>query len=194
MFAGAYNDIFELEKGETQMQALRRNQQLVDSVFEKTVEVLKQPPWSLAAFEYDPTTFSYVAVSGRRRSPFVDGFEDFKIWIRPILNAETSNGPHFHIPAGSDGRSLADLTFKSDRSTLVSMSMNVELYVSRYNTNDNSYWTRPTESQELIYRSALLKSLEMASQRACSALKLKSTTVDGSSSRCTESMTPSIRK
>jgi hypothetical protein len=82
----------------------------------------------------------------------------------------------------------ARLRIGREVSKSVFLAMNVEIYVSNYNTNDIAYWTKPTEAQEGLYRTALGKTVRAAAVTACKDLNLAITQQSGLYNRCQQIM------
>ena len=131
-------------------------------------------PWSFGAIYYNDGTNEFQGVSGRRRSNIIDGFEDLYLTVRPIVRSKNKDDvtSGFSVIEESFRKLSQDGDFVSPAlgpkdDVSLDISIHLEVYVSKYNTGEDSYWIKPNSEQERRYKDTLSGLFSRAVEQAC---------------------------
>jgi hypothetical protein len=133
-------------------------------------------PWGFKAVHYHQQTNEFQSVSGRRRSNIIDGFEDLYLSVRPIVRfANEDNSTDFSVVEETFRKLSQDQGFLSralgpKNDVGLDVSIHLEIYVSKYNTAEDTYWIKPSSEQEQRYKDALSRLFSAAVEQACNKL------------------------
>lgn len=147
----------------------------VDEAWNVLHEKLRAPPWNLSNWDEPRGRATqrqweeHFAVSGRRKSEIIRGYEDLYLAIRPILTLVNHD-----LPSGLlDNQPSKDIAVRVPLMSSISegsvdISVHLEIYTSKYNTEDRNFWIKPNPEQEgkytsefeIVYRAALMKACE----------------------------------
>jgi hypothetical protein len=166
---------FSLDDGQDN---LEKNASLTKSIIHEIIKNFGLPPWDLRYISFDDNLFKYTAVSTKRRSKIINEFEDLSLFI------SISGGDRSNLEILSDKTSDFLVTPSSESNKPLRIVLEVETYVSKYNSDDNTYWIKPSAEQVENYRAALSHVFSTAVAAACTNNNLKATINDATHAKC----------
>ena len=165
----------EKEAGE---QYIQTNKTFVTSVIEEFKNRLGQPPWNINDIAFDSNLSRYTGLTTKRRSQIVNDYEDLSIYMS-ISGSKRPDDP-FHWDHSSD----FSIRLGPGEARELRIVMEIEIYVSKYNSADNVYWIKPSAEQEATYRAALAKVFADSAAASCTTRQLKATQDDLTHANC----------
>lgn len=168
-------DFAEKEAGE---QYRQKNKTFVNSMINELKNHLGQPPWNISDIAFDSNLAQYTGVSTKRRSQIVGDYEDLSIYLS-ISGSKRPDDP-FH----SDHSSEFQIRLSKGEARELRIVMEIEIYVSKYNSADSAYWIKPSVEQEARYRAALAKVFADSAAASCATRQLKASLDDSTHAHC----------
>jgi hypothetical protein len=118
-------------------------------------------PWDIKSIYYNDGSNEFQGVSGRRKSNIIDGFEDLYLYVSPIVRTGSDGSAASRLSAVEQSfRKLSSENTFSQRvlgdkdDVGLNVSLHLKIYVSRYNTADDTYWIKPSKEQEQLNKAA----------------------------------------
>jgi hypothetical protein len=133
----------------------------------------RSAPWAFHSVEWNEKSGDFRAVSNRRRSSIIDGFEDLSVSFEPIVRSQDEEPGIGAVEKQFKSLEQKDTmapVLKPKGSPGLYVSIHLEIYVSKYNTVDDNYWIKPSREQEQRFKDQLDATLDDAFERSCKAL------------------------
>jgi hypothetical protein len=148
---------------------------------------LQTAPWAFSSVEFNAQSGDFRAVSNRRRSSIIDGFEDlylsFQPIVRPKKDASNRSAVETRFLKMEQKDTMASVLIPTDSAGLY-VSVHLEIYVSKYNTVDDDYWIKPSREQEQQFKDKLSTTLDDAFEGSCKALGFRWEGQESGAPRC----------
>lgn len=154
-------------------EALKQFRKFTLAATRKLIQTLKSPPWSISLLQYEDGLDEFKGISGRRKSNLIDGFEDFYLYVRPVARVTNLQSSESAVNVSRGNAKAAyeydfeHLAANTKLGTSIKYVIHLELYVSKYNTEDNKYWIRPSKEQEQRYFEFISSATSEAIKNAC---------------------------
>ena len=158
---------------------LKAQNEFIRELMSQIKVAFRETPWNFSKVEYNEGIEEFSAISNRRRSTLIDGYEDLYLSIRPpvrffLVDGSPASRRLFEQPFDKVIRQFnAETELLSKGRAKLAVSVHLEIYRSKYDTSDDSYWIRPTKEQEARYSDALRLLFENAAETACNKVGLR---------------------
>jgi hypothetical protein len=144
-------------------------------------------PWAFSSVDFDAGTGDFRAISTRRRSSIIDGFEDLYLFFQPIVRPKKEEAGKGEVERSflrMEQKGIMAPALSPKGSASLYVSVHLEIYVSKYNTVDDQYWIKPSREQEQRFRDRLTATLTGAFEGSCRALGFLWETHETGARRC----------